>query len=524
MANQDWTAGYVSDLGYTHGFYGELTPQRLTYCALNAGQLSFNPAGTFRFCELGCGQGFSANLLASANPHGEFVATDFNPSQVAGARRLADEAGLSNIRFYDTPFASFVDEPSLPAEFDVIALHGIYSWISSQNRAAIVDFIARKLRVGGLVYISYNALPGYSAAAPLRHLMYLHGKSQGGPTMGRLEAALGFTERMLGCNAAFFRANPGLKERFDQIKHRDRAYLAHEYFNDHWELFYHSDVARDLASAKLTFAVSAALLETVDIINLTAEQSAILAEITDPVQRETAKDFMLNQNFRRDIFVKGPLPQSQRILQQHWMEQRFALSTPRADVASVVRGALGQANLQADVYDPLLDGLMHGPRTLGQLMEADAVMELGWARLMQALTILVGLGHLQPCLPLEGEEARAQSTRAFNRAVMERARDSGDLAFLASPVTGGGVQVDRMVQLFLLALENGRQDPAGWADFAADIILLQGQRLLKDGKPIEDLDANRAELLTRARAFAEALLPLLRQLKVSRTEGTAVAI
>lgn len=515
MTLQDWMGGYVAGLGYTHGFYTELTPQRLSYCTLSAGQLPLTAANMFRFCELGCGQGFTANLLASANPHGQFFATDFNPSQIAGARQLADEAGLSNIQFYDTPFASFADEPSLPAEFDIIALHGIYSWISAENRAAIVDFIRRKLRVGGLVYISYNALPGWSVAAPLRHLMYLHAKSQGGPIGGRVEPALGFIERLIGSNAAFVRANPGLKERFDWMKHRDRSYLAHEYLNDNWTLFYHSDVARDLASAKLTFAASATLLETVDVINLTAEQSAILAEIADPVHRETARDFMLNQQFRRDIFVKGPLAKPQRILKEHWQEQRFALSTPRAEVPLTVRGAVGEAKLQPEVSDPLLEGLAGGPKTLRELTETKAAKDLGWARIIQALTILVGSGHLQPCLPVKDEELRAKSTRAFNRAVMERARDNRDLTFLASPVTGGGVQVDRMMQLFLLARENSFKDAADWANFAVDIIFAQGERLLKEGRPVEDLEANRIELMTRAEFFKEKILPILSQLRVS---------
>ncbi|WP_158873984.1 class I SAM-dependent methyltransferase [Antarcticirhabdus aurantiaca] len=510
-----WTDGYVADLGYTYGFYRELTPQMLSFGALAAGETPLDTASPFRFCELGCGQGFSANLLAAANPHAQFYATDFNPSQVANARALAAEAGLSNVTFFDTPFAAFADEPDLPEEFDVIALHGIYSWIGLENRQAIVDFIARKLKVGGLVYISYNALPGWSAAAPLRHLMYLHGKATGGPTAGRLEPALQFTDAMLAAGAGFFRANPALKERFDKLKGMSRNYLAHEYFNDAWALFYHSEVAQDLSAAKLTFLGSAALLEGVDAINLTAEQQQLLAGIADRTQREVMKDYMFNQQFRRDVFVKGPLPLPPRRLQEVWAEQRFALSTPRADVPLTVKGVLGEATLQAEVYTPILDGLAEGAKTLRALCADKAVEALGWAKLTQALTILVGAGHVQPCLPAKDENKRAKSTRAFNAAVCERARDNADLGFLASPVTGGGIAVDRFAQLFLLSIGAGAKQPRDWADFAWSVLAAQNQRIVKDGKPLDTPEENVAELAARAATFAEKTLPVLKSLQVA---------
>ena len=43
--------------------------------------------------ELGCGQGFSTNLLAAANPHIRFHATDFNPGHIVGAQSLAQAGG-----------------------------------------------------------------------------------------------------------------------------------------------------------------------------------------------------------------------------------------------------------------------------------------------------------------------------------------------------------------------------------------------------------------------------------------------
>ena len=61
----------------------ELTPAILNFVALAKAQRPLS--GPLTYCELGCGQGFSANLLAAANPDIQFHATDFNPLQVARA-------------------------------------------------------------------------------------------------------------------------------------------------------------------------------------------------------------------------------------------------------------------------------------------------------------------------------------------------------------------------------------------------------------------------------------------------------
>lgn len=59
----DWTAGYVADIGYTYGYYTELNPLRINLAFLNAG-LAVPEYGNA--CELGFGQGVSANMHAAA--------------------------------------------------------------------------------------------------------------------------------------------------------------------------------------------------------------------------------------------------------------------------------------------------------------------------------------------------------------------------------------------------------------------------------------------------------------------------
>ena len=148
----DWTAGYQADITYTYGYYQELNPLSAKISLLSAG-LNFPKIKTA--CELGYGQGISANLLAAASDI-EWYGTDFNPSQAALAREMGEASG-ARIHLYDDSFAEFLDRSDLP-DFDFIALHGIWSWVSDLNRELILRFIQTRLRVGGVLSVSYTHL------------------------------------------------------------------------------------------------------------------------------------------------------------------------------------------------------------------------------------------------------------------------------------------------------------------------------------------------------------------------------
>ena len=508
----DWTAGYVADIGYTFGYYTELNPLRLRLAFLNAG-LAVPDSGAA--CELGFGQGMSANLHAAASVT-QWHGTDFNPSQAGFAQELASVSGAA-AQLHDDAFADFCARPGLP-DFDYIGLHGIWSWISDANRAVIVDFVRRKLKVGGVLYISYNTLPGWATFAPMRHLLTQHAATLGADGVGivsRIDGALDFAGKLLATNPVYARANPTVPERLNKVNGQNRHYLAHEYFNADWHPMYFSDMARWLEPAKVGYACSANLLDHVDAINLTAEQQELLKSLPDAQMRETVRDFMVNQQFRKDYWVKGPRKLSPLEQAEALRALRFVLVTCRSDVSLKVAGALGEASMSAAVYDPVLDALAdHKPRTLGQLEQAVKDKGVNFAQVLQAVVILAGAGSLAPAQE-EALVARAKKqSDKLNAHLMHKARGSAELNYLTSPVTGGGVTVGRFAQLFLLARAQGHKQHADWAQFAWGLLAGQGQRILKDGKALDTPEENLAELGQQAQEFAEKQLPLLKALGV----------
>lgn len=524
----DWTEGYTTDVGYTYGYFSELNPLRTRLALLNAG---WDPRGLTDdapACELGFGQGVSVNIhaAASATP---WIATDFNPAHAALAQELANASGAAahGTRLYDDAFADFCQCTDLP-DFSFIGVHGIWSWISDANRAVIVDFVRRRLRVGGVLYISYNTQPGWAAMAPMRDLMALHAELfgvQGKGTTGCIDGALAFVDRLMATDPHYAKANPQVATRINRLQGMNRNYLAHEYFNQHWQPMAFHQMARWLEPAKLGFACSAHYQDHLGSLHFTAQQAALLQEQTDPVFRETVRDFLVNQQFRRDYWIKGGRRLTASEQSQVRGAQRVMLVAPAAQVTMKVQATVGEAALTESIYRPVLQALSdHQATSIADLWErlqgTAAKGSVTYAQLNEALMLLIGKGDVV-AVQDDAVTQRAQPLAAdLNQYLIQLARHRTDITYLASPVSGGGIAANRFEQLFLLCLHespaSAPPDAPALADFVWQVLLAGAQRIVQDGKPLQTREENLAELTAQAAAFLSKRLPLLRRMGVTQ--------
>nr|WP_295109536.1 class I SAM-dependent methyltransferase [uncultured Caulobacter sp.] len=502
----EWNAGYVTDVNYTFGYYGELNPLRCRLPLLLVGR---HAPKIENACELGFGQGLSVSIHAAAQPGINWYGTDFNPSQAAFASEMVRLSG-AEAKLYDEAFADFCARPDLP-DFDFIGLHGIWTWISDANRAVLVDFIRRKLRPGGVLYISYNTLPGWSGSAPIRHLMKRHADVMGAPgqgIIGQTDAALNFIDQFVALDPLYSKTNPAAVERLKQVRNQDRKYLAHEYMNRDWHPMYFADLENWLSDAKVGFAGSAHSLDNLQEVNLTPQQAEFIRNIPDVSLRETIRDYCVNQQFRRDYWIRGV-----RNLVGHEQvaalrEERIVLTSAREDLPTKVRGVLGEASLIDTIYGPIFELLLdHKPHTIEEIEAHVALRGVNFAQLMSALTILFGLNALSPAAPGQDISKAKTRTNAFNKAIARRSLAAGDIGVLASPVTGGGISASRFQQLFWLSKQSGGKTPADWAQFAWSVLQAQGQAIIKDGVALQG-DANLTELRAQADAWNSKALPV----------------
>ena len=509
----DWTGGYVRDVGYTFGYYAELSPARMRQIFLRAGLAC--PEVTTA-CELGFGQGVSVNINAAASSI-RWFGTDFNPSQAAFAQELAAVAG-SGAKLFEQGFEEFCRRSDLP-DFDFIGLHGVWSWVSDEARATLVDFFRRKLKNGGVVYISYNTQPGWASMMPMRELLTEHKRVLCAPGQGMtsgIDASLAFADKLLAAKPLHASANPHMVERLRHINAQDRNYLAHEFFNRDWAPMSFSRMTEWLTDAKLTFAGSADYIDYVDDANLTAEHQALLREIPDATFRQTVRDFCVNQQFRRDYWVKGPRELDAMTLAEAQRAQRFVLVQPRADVTLKIAGSLGEATMRDEAYGPVLDVLAdHAPKSLRELEEIFAPGRLSFAQLREVLLVLTGSGAVVAMQDDASIAAAREPAARLNDYLCKLARTSDRVHFLVSPVMGGGAGVSRFAKLFLLARAEGKTEPAEWAAYAWALLEAQGEQIVKDGVPLEGAAANLDELLRRAHKFATDHLPVFAALGVA---------
>ena len=509
----DWTEGYVTDISYTFGYYPELNPLRVKLAFLDEGVISpeFGKA-----CELGFGQGLGVNLNASASIT-EWYGTDFNPAHAAFARELAAVSG-SGAKLYNDSFADFANRTDLP-DFDYIGLHGIWSWISQENQSIIVDFIRRKLAVGGVVYISYNTMPGWAAFVPMQDFLLQHSAVMGVSgenRASRFDSALAFTERLMALNSLYFKANPSVTEQMQRLKEKNRNDLVHEYCNHNWHPISFAMATESLAPAKLEYACSANYLDHIDTVNMTQEQQAFLREIPDPTFRQSVRDVIVNQHFRKDYWVKGVRRLSPFERAEALRQQQVILISHRSDVSLKVVCALGEATFSDAVYNPVLNALAdHKPKSLGEIERVVKEKGITLEQVTRSVIALSGAGHIASVHIDDTVIDKAKKhTDKLNGYLINKARGSGDVNYLASPVTGGGVSVGRFQQLFLLALSQGKKTAADQAWLVWQILAGQGQKIVKDSRTLESVEENLAELTELASVFAAKQLPILKALLV----------
>jgi hypothetical protein len=277
-----------------------------------------------------------------------------------------------------------------------------------------------------------------------------------------------------------------------------------------------ASMAQWLEPAKLQYACSANYVDHVEALNLTPEQQSFLNEIPDATFRQTVRDFMVNQQFRKDYWVKGARRVNTLQQSQALMQQRVILSSQPEDIKLTVQGAVGEAKLSEDVYPPIIQALAdHKPHSVQDLIKALQGQDNPLVKVVQALLVLTAQGHVHPVQAEDVTTKAANTTKKLNQHLLNLAKGSADLSFLASPVTGGGIAVGRIQQLFLLSIGQGRKQPQEWVQDTWALLKSQGHRIVKAGQTLQADQENLAELTQMAVDFQAKALPVLRGLRVA---------
>lgn len=508
-----WNEGYFTDSTYTYGYYRELSPNFMRWCLLVNGIAAPEITAETCHCELGFGQGLSANIHAAATP-GKFFGTDFNPAHAAQAKEFAEASG-ADAHFFEDSFEEFAKRDDLP-QFDSIGFHGVWTWISAENRRHMLEVARQHLKSGGMVYNSYNCLPGWAPAAPLRELLTLYDKNfhGNGNTQERVQAAINFIQEMIDAEPAYLQIAPSFKPTFEHMKKNSPDYIAHEYLNLDWDLMYFSDVAELSQETKLDFATQAVPIDGA-VLHLSQKAQGFLGKISNPLVREQLTDYFARRQFRKDLYVRGirRLPPPEVV--DKLLAMRYVLLVPAAEVSMNVSTEQGVLKLAEGAYRPFVEYLAEDNHRPKDLLEYAARNNVPARNLIEMLRVLIFVDRVMPCQSKTAVNLVKKDCDRLNAHLCERAKFNEAINFLASPLTGCGFNVNRASQLFLAQYKGGVKTVDKLADEAFKILAQGGQRILFNGKPLENPEDNIKHLRTLAEKFFSRDLTIYKALLIA---------
>jgi SAM-dependent methyltransferase len=497
-------SGYLTDVAYVRQFSKELAPAMLRAAAALNG-FTPPPSDGFDYCELGCGKGDTTNTLAAAHPDGRFVGVDFNVEHVSFARALAARGRLANVRFLERDFAALAGE-DLP-QFDYVAAHGVLSWIAPATRAALLDFAARRLKPAGILYVTYNALPGWAAVEPLRRLMRDASAGIEGSSLERARHGAGVAKLLYEAGAEYFASNPAATEMLETLMRMGLPYAAHEYFGEHWQPMYFADVAAEMGQRELGFIGQLPLYLNYRDLTVPASALPLFQQVSDRASFEALKDFAINEFFRGDLYARASAPRETATTSQYLATTPFGTMVPLDHVKREVHLRHHVLHFDGPLFDALLERLAVRPCTLPELMRDPALAAAGEDAVRRSVMRLL-LG--EQLAPMQTGTRAVPAT--YNRMIIEQRLSAKDPIVLASPVAGTGVVIPAL-QAVSLRLLTGVA-PADREAWLHAFVARQPVRLTVGERVVESEDEQVSVLLEQMEKFEAVRLPKLVQLGV----------
>lgn len=450
--------GYVTDTTYADRFFRELSPAWLNYVAALNGTAPRPLDAPFRYLELGSGFATSSVVNAAAFPHAAFDAYDLNAAHVEGGRAYAAQLGVTNITLHAAAFDDLLTRALDPYEF--IVLHGVYSWVDVRTRGVLRQLIGRLLAPGGLLYVSYNALPGWSAELPLRRLLVELAAGEVGTAGERADAAALRVDALRQANVRYFSANPAAGAAVEAYARGEGRYLAHEFMNAAWEPFYGVDVADDFAAIGLQPVGSATLANNHLPLILDAAATEAISHLATDRQQQLAVDFALNQRFRRDVFVRpdGSLSQV-----EHLERIPIGCVTDIAEIGTAAKVPRGEIRFQDPFVRDVRALFGQGSWSFGELIAQLSLSGPDPTALARNLLFLIAGNVLAPFA--RAFKFPAKPTRLAGAAVEHaiQAPTRSGRYVIPSTVYGNGVEVDEDTAAALRDWSQGRPVPPQFA-------------------------------------------------------------
>jgi protein-L-isoaspartate O-methyltransferase len=264
------------------------------------------PPARCRVLEVGCNEGANLIPMAVSLPEASFVGCDLSSTAIAAARATVAAIGARNVELRCEDLAQL--DPALGA-FDYIVAHGVYSWVPAAVREALFALAAARLAPGGVMFVSFNTLPGCHARLAAWEMLHHHVDGIADPRE-RLAAARAFARLLADGGTPQHAADEALRAELRAIAERNDSQLFHDDLAVPNDPVYFRAFAAQAARHGLAYLAEAEL-HSMSGAGVTADARQFLSTL-DPLGREQYLDFVRLRRFRQSLLRRADAPPSAR--------------------------------------------------------------------------------------------------------------------------------------------------------------------------------------------------------------------
>lgn len=258
------------------------------------------PPSRARILELGCAQGGNLLPMAVGLPSAELVGLDFSQRQIDDGKATRDECGITNARLLQ---ANLLEVDDSWGQFDYIIAHGLYSWVSPEVQAKVMEVCSRNLAPNGIAYVSYNCNPGWRIRGMFREMMLFHTAGLKSPAdkIKHARALLDYLASYAGQKTPY---GAMLQREAATIRNADDAYLFHEHLEtNNQSVYFHEFMAQAHQVGLMYLAESP--IQTMFDVDFDAKTTETLQQLGSGniLHVEQYMDFLRNRTFRQTLLV-----------------------------------------------------------------------------------------------------------------------------------------------------------------------------------------------------------------------------
>lgn len=247
-----------------------------------------------RILELGCSDGGNSIRFAECYPDSYTLGIDLSGIEIKLGQERIEQLGLKNI---ELKHLSITDLDQTYGKFNYIICHGVFSWVPDFVKESILRVSNELLNENGVVFISYNTLPGWNMVGTIRELMLYHAANFPDikQKITQARAAVNFLNETLDGqktpHAEF------MKSFAKVIAEKEDHYVRHEYLAEENKAYYLNDFIKMAAKYSLQY-LGDTDVHRMYVRNLPVNTAKKLGAINDIVKTEQYIDFIRNTQFR----------------------------------------------------------------------------------------------------------------------------------------------------------------------------------------------------------------------------------